>query len=185
MWVYEEGRLYEEDTEDEILDSGVRRQSVRPKEYLVSPYAQRQREKHKYDLSFGERNKLQTTDNNTTGIQMKRQVVDRKVNPGSRTRFQSSVFPRTAMMPRSPFRTETKQLNMTHDVPFRSRLLNRSYLEELDREPPDVVAEAFHRRHNDFVKVLKGCSKNSKLITVLFSVLAKITTAGGGITWFI
>ena len=60
-----------------------------------------------------------------------------------------------------------------------SRPLSKTYLEELDRLPPDTVAEVFHRRPDDFVNVLKRCSKEKNLIHVLFSILSKITKSEG------
>ena len=101
------------------------------------------------------------------------------MNSGSRTRFATLESTRIRTLTKSTLRTDSTRVNATKkvDVPFRP--LRKTYLEELDKEPPDAVSEVFHKRPDGFVKVLKGCIKDKKLIKDLFSILAKMTKADG------
>ena len=164
------------ESEVRLNEPRARHMSVRPKEYLVPSYAHSHRETHKYDTSLGERNQLRTDDQ--TRVHMKTLIYDRKNNSDSRARFATLGSPRIPPMLKST-RTDSTRMNATKYVNVPTRPLNLSYLEELDREPPDAAAEVFHKRHDDFVRVLKSCSKNKKLITAVFSILSKITKSEG------
>ena len=174
--VKEDNRLSQE-SEDRLNEPRERHMLVRPKEYLVPSYAHRHRETCKYDMATGERYQSQT--GNQTKVDTKTLICDKKMSSDSRARFAKFGSPQMKMLPESTLRTYSTQVNAYKyvDVPYQP--LNQSYLEDLNREQPDAVAEVFHKRHDDFVKVLKSCSKDNKLIIVLFSILAKITKAEG------
>ena len=156
---------------EDKLTKARENQPVRPKKFLVPPYAHRQRETRIYELSLGENKQPQTDD--LTNLSLNKVVDDRKMVSSRLSRFGSPTIP---TQPKPTFKTLG---NANKYVSFPSRPLSKATLEELDRETPGTVAEVFHKRHDDFVKVLKMCSKDKHLIKVLLSILSKITKSAG------
>ena len=172
-------------------DDGVSRElskdntSVRPKQSLIPQYAHRHRETLKYGKRLPERHKphtderIQPQTNRMTDVQMKKLTHESKSNyshaqlPTYRSRRMETLANSASIT------SDSSQLQPIKYTDLPSRPLNKPYLEELDKETPGVVAEVFHKRHDDFVKVMKRCGKDRQLINVLFSILAKISNAKG------
>ena len=160
--------------------------SVRPKEYLVPPYAHRHsRETRKYDKRLAESHephtdeRIQPRTNKRTDVQMKKLTHDSKSNY---SRAQLSTYRSRGMETlanSAPRTSDSSRLQPIKYMDVPSRPLNKPFLEVLDKETPGVVAKVFHKRHDDFVKVMKRCGKDRQLINVLFSILAKLTNAKG------
>ena len=161
------------ETEDELTVPKARHISARPKKYFAPPYTHRQRETREDDMSLSDNSKQRADDQ--TCFHLKKLTYDRKMISSSR--FATPRSPRITMLSKSPSRTDITRVDTTKYKDILSRPLSKGYLEELDREPPDALAEVFHKRHDGFIKVLKSCRRDNKLIPVLFSILAKITKA--------